>query len=586
MAQILFVVPMTEQSIRQEVNGTLLLATRLLEAGFDTRILRFCQIERHGGDYGTFIRDIVGQILDQDPRCVSFYGLWPNYHTILRIARELKARNPRLITVLGGPQASATAAATMARMDFVDYICTGEGENTVVPFFTALLREDGTTPEAIPGVYYRADGKVCACTADNPLCELDEEPFWDDRLYRELYAQPDDRLRSDTYYMPLDVGRGCPYSCTFCCTSHFWRRTYRMKSPQRILEDMKFYNEKFGIRSFLFSHDAFTIDHQLVSQVCDRILEEGLDFRWKCTTRVDCITEELVLKMKQAGARRIDVGIETGSPRMQKRIRKNLDLKKARHMIEFMLRNGLRVSMFFMHGFPEETEEDLAQTLNFLFDMMDLGVAQTPISICCFSPTTALTEQYLDELIFDPSMTILFRGFYGDEEDLQMIRENKEIFPMYYDLPRPLRRDYQHLRSIVRLYEKLRKSMRLLRQLYGRDDLRMCRDFCSCNRHLLTQNADAADRYVDEEPLTLVENMLRDFDSLTVRRILGLMRFELDLEQVRRSPGDLEIRRVYEFNYIDLTQKRPLDRYSPGSTEILLRSRSGKPELQVLRFLM
>lgn len=359
-----------------------------------------------------------------------------------------------------------------------------------------------------------------------------------------------------------------------------------MKSPQRILEDMKFYNEKFGIRSFLFSHDAFTIDHQLVSQVCDRILEEGLDFRWKCTTRVDCITEELVLKMKQAGARRIDVGIETGSPRMQKRIRKNLDLKKARHMIEFMLRNGLRVSMFFMHGFPEETEEDLAQTLNFLFDMMDLGVAQTPISICCFSPTTALTEQYLDELIFDPSMTILFRGFYGDEEDLQMIRENKEIFPMYYDLPRPLRRDYQHLRSIVRLYEKLRKSMRLLRQLYGRDDLRMCRDFCSCNRHLLTQNADAADRYVDEEPLTLVENMLRDFDSLTVRRILGLMRFELDLEQVRRSPGDLEIRRVYEFNYIDLTQKRPLDRYSPGSTEILLRSRSGKPELQVLRFLM
>lgn len=586
MAEIVFVVPTSVRTIKQEVNGTLLLATRLLQAGFDTRILRFCEVESFGGDYADFIRDITHKILAQSPRCVSFYALWPTYHTMLRIARELKALRPELQVVLGGPQATATAAVTMEHMEFVDCICTGEGENTVVPFFTALLRRGGEGLAEIPGLYYRTAGGVAFCDTENPLCDLNDQPYWDDRLYLDLYTEPDDYTRSDTYDMPLDVGRGCPYSCTFCCTSHFWRRTYRLKSPQRVVDEMRYYHEKFGIRSFKFAHDAFTINHHLVGQVCDRILEEGLDFRWNCTTRIDCITEELILKMKQAGMRRIEVGIETGSPRMQKLINKRLDLEKARRMIAFLLDNKIRVSLFFIYGLPEETEEDLAQTLSFVFEMMDRGVRNVLMSICCFTPTTAITERFYDELVYDPKMEVLFHSFYGDEADLQMIRENKSVFPVYYNLPTTIRRDYQYLRYLVNLYARFPKGLRQLRRQYGGDDLRLYRDFEEKNREVFAQGLAHVETVMEKEPLLLALNLLRDREEPWISQLRELLRFEQDLHFVFSRRENSELRKSYNFSYADLKLDRPIERYVRGQSEIWLRTRDGKANLQVLRLEM
>lgn len=586
MAEIIFVDPTSVRTLKQEVNGTLLLATQLLHAGFDTQVLRFCEIDSFGGDYAVFIRDITARILEQMPRCVSFYALWPTYHTMLRIARELKARQPEILIILGGPQATATAAATMEHMAFIDYICTGEGENTVVPFFTALLHHKGAGLDAIPGLYYRTADGVAFCDTENPMCALDDLPRWDDRLYKYLYPQLDDYTRSDFYDMPLDVGRGCPYSCTFCCTSHFWRRTYRLKSPQRIVEDMRYYHNKFGIRSFKFTHDAFTINHHLVEQVCDRILEEGLDFRWNCTTRIDCITEELILKMKQAGMRRIEVGIETGSPRMQKLINKRLDLEKARKMIAFLLENKLRVSLFFMYGLPEETEEDLALTLSFIFDMIDLGVRNIAISICCFTPTTAITEKYYDELVYDPEMTILFRNFYGDEEDMRLIRENKSVFPVYYNLPTPIRRDYQHLRYLTKLYAIFPKGMRQLRRQYGGDDLGLYRDFVRSNRDAFARGLSHVEDLLEKTPLELAQNLLRDRDDLWVPQLRALLSFEQDLRALLSSKSDGELCRTYDFSYADLKLDHPIERYIRGQSKILMRTRNGRASLQVLRLIV
>ena len=583
MAEILFIVPTEEKDIRQEINGTLLLASILLKAGFDAQVLRFGQIQSFGGEYPAFIRDMTARILEENPRCISFYGLWPSYHIMLRIAREVKALRPDILTVFGGPQASATAEATMAGMPFVDCLCTGEGEQTVVPFFTALLRQEGRGLENVPGVYFRRGGEVCRCAAENPLCALDALPHWDERLYQEGWIPKNGA--SDTFYMPLEAGRGCPYSCTFCCTSNFWRRTYRLKSPGRILEDMRRMNQRFGIHSFSFSHDAFTVDQDRVSQVCDRILEEMPEARWSCATRMDCISKDLILKMKRSGMNAIEAGVETGSPRMQKVIRKNLDLNKVREMVEFMLKSGLRVDLFFMYGFPEETEEDLRQTLDMIFEMLDRGVQGVAFSFCSFAPATAMTEKYYDRLVFEPEMRIQFRHFYGDEQDVEMIRQNKAVFPMYYDLPTPLRREYQYLRYLPDLYGRLRRSMKLLRQYYG-DDLRMYRDFETYNRQLLDQGIAAVEAVLRKAPLTLAENMLRGLEPELARRFLGLMRFEQDLNLLRRAREDQQIRRVYEFNYIDFSQKKPVADYHPGSTEILLSRTGGKLDLQVLRFLL
>ena len=567
MADVLFVVPMKDLSISAEVNGTLLLGTKLLNAGIDTDILRFCQVDSYLTDYDTFIGDIVDRIASMHPKAVSFYTLWPYYHTMLRIAQVLKARCPEIATVFGGPQSSATAQATMEAMPFLDYICTGEGEGTTVEFFADLLA--GKKPQ-VAGLWYREGGAAKFTGGEIPLSDLDELPRWDDRLYLPLYDANASELSSRYYYMPIDAGRGCPYSCTFCCTSHFWRRTYRLKSPERIVSDIRYFNDKFGVRSFWFSHDAFTTKKQLVSEVCDYILENGLDIVWKCTARIDCISEELILKMKQAGLIHIELGIETGSKRMQKLVNKNLDLDRARKMIRFLLDNGLTVGLFFMYGLPDETEEDLAQTLDLLFDLQDMGVTHTSMSFCKFNPATAITEKHFDELVLDPDIKIIDRGIFGFENELATIENHKEIFPFYYHLDTPVRRNYQYLHFFVYLYELYRQPMGQLRRLYNGDVLRFYRDFHQGNLPCFEKDIFYAQDCVNTQPIQMLENGMDRLNHPAIPQLKGMLRFVHDLKTITESEKNISLIRSYSFDYRDYQAGKPIEEYRPATSNMLL----------------
>lgn len=578
---ILFINSTTDLTLRRECNGTLLLATKLLEAGFDVDILRFGELKTHGGDYETFIGDITEKILERKPRCVSLYCLWPNYHIMLRIGKEVKARSPETILILGGPQCSGTAQQTMEAMPFVDYISIGEGENLVVPMFSALLRGEGSIAD-IPGAYYRENGGIAHNDTMLPLCDLNTLPRWDDRL---ILPQTDPDLHKSFYYMPIDAGRGCPYSCTFCCTSYFWRRTYRLKSPERILEDIKYHYEKYGIRGFWFSHDAFTVNQKLVSEVCDRIIEEGLKITWRCTARVDCITEELILKMKQAGMEQIELGVETGSKRMQKLINKHLNLDKAKKMVQFILDQGIRVALFFMYGFPEETEEDVNETLELVMDMLDMGVAYTTMSFCQFSPNTQLTEQYFDQLVYDPSVRIHYHGVYGYRQEEGVIRENKALFPFYYHLNTPLRNEYQYLHFLVKMYRNCPNTIRYVRQLYQGDNLRFYRDFYRYNAHLLDGDIDEAERNLETRTLEMVLNLTKHQDVPYIKQLEGLLKYSFCVYTVSRSKEDTSVTETYDFNYVDLTLQRNPEEYSKGKTEIVVEKVDGKLNTNVLNII-
>lgn len=576
---ILFINPTEELAMRKEVNGTLLLATELLNAGFEVDILRFEQVEGFGGPYLTFIENMVNAIAERKPKCVSFYSLWPDYHIMLRLAKELKQRDSGIVTVFGGPQASCTAQTTLETMPFVDYINTGEGENTVVPLFSGILRGEGDLNE-IPGLHYRKDGKLFHNNQLIPLCDLDKLPYWDDRL---LPPEDPEILKNQYYFMPIDIGRGCPYSCSFCCTSYFWRRVYRMKSTDEIIADIKYYKEKYGIRSFWFTHDAFTVNRKLVTEICDRILEEKLDIVWRCSARLDCISEELILKMKQAGLVRISFGVETGSPRMQKLINKHLDLKKAKSLVDFLLKEQLWVGLYFMYGFPQETEEDLNQTLEMAFSMIDAGVQAVSLFYCKFCPNTGLTEEYGDQLVFDEQARMNLRGIYGYEEEKELLRSSRELFPFYFHLHTPVRDQYQYLAYLEKLYFTGPRQLRQLRSLYGGDNLRFYREFYDANRQWFEGDLDLLEEKLATDPLELVLNLVERLDFAKKVQLGDLLKLAYRTKQLSAAKEDAQLRDTYRFNYVDLSLKKPIEEYGPGKTDILLQKVNGKFELKVLQ---
>lgn len=568
MVEILFVNATKEVSINKEVNGTLLLGTRLLQADFDVKVLRFGEIEGYHQDYHTFIDRITARILEMDPKCVSFYSLWPYFHIVVRIAINLKQARPDIIVVMGGPQPSATAPHIMEAMPFVDYVCTGEGEDTVVPFFDSILRKDCEGLDQIPGLYYRKDGVVTYTNIEVPLCDLNALPQWDDRLYMYRYTEPEPNLSSENYFFNLDVGRGCPYNCSFCSCSYFWKRTYRLKTPERIVEDIRYHYDKFGIRSFGFSHDAFTTNAKLVNQVCDQFIEQKLNITWNCSARIDCIDEALILKMKEAGLTQIELGIEVGSKRMQKLTHKNLNLERAKKMVDFVMAQGIRIGLFFMCGFPEETMEDLTATLDLMYELVDKGINHVGMSYLRFNPNTELAEKYFDQLYYDPTIKFMGRGIYGFDEELEMIKANKAIFPFYYHLETPLRREVQYMTLLVTIYEKLPNSIKYLRRLYNGDNMQFYRDFIACNKELFDGTITEICRKTNFYPLELLFNMLDQFDVPYKTQLKGLMQYDWDFEQIRHKEPGTVMQNLYSFDYSDLLEKLPIEEYSQRSSFI------------------
>lgn len=579
MTDVLFITSSHVAAMKHEVNGTMLLATKLLEAGFSVEILRFCQVDSFGRDYPAFIGDITRKILSKEPRCVSFYTLWPYYHIMLAIARELKKEKPEIRVVFGGPQASATAKATMNAMKAVDYICTGEGENTVVPFFRAVLGGDEAALTAVPGLYYRSGGEVVFNDAPVPLSDLDTLPRWNEQLLLDL---PEPRRTSSKYFMPIDAGRGCPFSCTFCSSSRFWHRTYRMKSPERIMSDILYYRERFGISSFAFSHDAFTTNQKLVTKICDRIIEEKLDIKWKCTARINCVSEELILKMMAAGMTHIEFGIETGSVRMQKLTNKKLDLARVKRIVEFLLKNKIHVALFFMYGFPEEQEEDLNDTLELALSLADMGVPIISMSFCNFNPNTQITRQYFEELVLDPDIKVPSRGVFGYGEELQVIKDNKDIFPFFYHLNTPVRNAYQYLNLFNQWYKQFPKTAQYLRKVYRGDNLRFYRDFYTNNSGCFERSIDEAVSHVLKNGYEILVNTVKDLDTSYMEQLKELMRFEYDLGRVRQSAQDMTVSEEYGFSYLDYQRGRPIEQYSRSTSRLLLQKENGKMKMRLL----
>ena len=575
---ILFVNAQEGLSLKKEVNGTLLLATKLLQADFQVDVLRFGQIPALNQDFESFIGQITKRILDIAPRCLSLYTLALDFHIMLRIACEVKAARPETILVMGGPQTSGTGEEILRCMPYIDYVCTGEGENTVVPFFTAVLR-DGAALDTIPGLCYRKDGKVVANHIDIPLCDLETLPQWDTRLLPE-YSGED--MQSANYLMPIDAGRGCPYNCSFCCTSYFWRRMYRLKSPERIVADIRYYYDNFGIRSFYFSHDAFTINQKLVSQVCDGILSSGMQIHWRCTARVDCLTEELILKMKSAGLNQIELGVESGSAKIQKLIHKNLNLEKAQKTIAFLLEQGIKVTTFFMYGLPQETEQDLNETLELIFTLVDMGIHGVSMSYCMFTPTTELTQQYFDQLVMDPKIKVITEGTFGFREELDVIRENKSLFPFFYHLPTPQREKFQYLDFFVDLYYRFPETVQELRKCYKGDNLRFYCDMIRNNPEIFSDSIENIEKNVREKALQILLNTASDLDVEYAAQLKSMLTFSYDVREVGRMGNGGMILKNYDFYYPDFKQHLPMAEFGKGQSQILIRNVGGHLQIKPL----
>jgi len=357
------------------------------------------------------------------------YGLssiCSSYPLTLRLAQELRRRNPHARIILGGPQASVVDVATMRAFPCIDIIVRGEADDT----FPALLHLlDNQLPEweKLPGITFRRGNEVIR----NPNAPVVENL---DRLPLPAFDL-DLRIR-DRGGVHLEIGRGCPFACTFCSTNDFFRRNFRLKSPATMVRDIVSLQKRYGLNYFSLVHDMYTIDRKKVVAFCEAILASGEKFTWGCSARTDCIDDELLQLMASAGCTGIFFGIETGSQRLQDVIKKKLDLGEARQRIECADRNGIQTTVALIAGFPEETRNDLRDTIHFFIDTLRYDHAEPQCSLLAPLAATPVYDQHKAHLNFDQIYSDMsHQSWQQDPVEIEMIKAHEEIFPNFYAIP-------------------------------------------------------------------------------------------------------------------------------------------------------
>jgi radical SAM superfamily enzyme YgiQ (UPF0313 family) len=361
-------------------------------------------------------REMAAAILRQSPDVVGLTALGCNFIAVVKVASYLKAIAPELPILLGGPHASVLHRAIMERFTQFDVLVRNEAEFALPKVLAALHNR---ALDLVPGISFRRDGKVCATEGAPIISDLDALPFpaYDRYPIRELGLR----------MMRVEAGRGCPFECTFCSTATFFGRQYRLKSPGRLCGELDFLRDRYGITDFALQHDLFTVNKTKVRAFCEEVRDRG--YTWTCSARADCVDNQLLDQMKLAGCRAIYYGIEAGSRRMQKVIKKHLDLSLVLPILDKTHSLGIEATLSFITGYPQEEQADQDETLDFIGVCMERDRAPLNVQLHLLTPEpgTQLLEDFRKDLDYDGHISD-FNFPPVEDDDPAIMKANAEVF--------------------------------------------------------------------------------------------------------------------------------------------------------------
>lgn len=308
----------------------------------------------------------------------------------LQIAKWIKKHSPGTLVVFGGPHPTVLPKEVLKNPN-VDVVCIGEAEQT----FLNLVKNLNNLKK-VKGIAYKEHGDIIFNDPQMPIENLDSLPFpaldlIDMEKYFKIWFQLDS-VSINLKGLGMISSRGCPFNCSYCQPTLFklFGKKLRKRSPKNIVKEIIHWKQKYNINALLFTDDTFTLDKKWVYNVCDEIIAEDLNIIWDCNTRANLVDEQMFKHMREAGLRKVSMGIESGSQRVLDQIyQKQIKIEDVIKSTNFLNRIGIKIQGHFMLGAPTETEEEINKTISF--------AKQLKIDEATFSITTPLPCTYLYE---------------------------------------------------------------------------------------------------------------------------------------------------------------------------------------------
>jgi magnesium-protoporphyrin IX monomethyl ester (oxidative) cyclase len=305
------------------------------------------------------------------------------YHNAVKFAELVKKCDKKAITVLGGAHPSALPEDTL-KNPYIDFIVVGESEDSFVKLVDAL--KEGKDVKLIAGIGYKNNDKIIINKKMGYKKNIDELPFPARHLFlMEKYFRYGKEHAFYSKNHPsttLITSRGCPGKCVYCSIHSVFGSVWRARSPSNVEKELEYLKERYHIKEVHFEDDNLTLDKDRMMLICDKMIRNNLKLSWTTPNGVSIkhLDEELIKKMKEAGCYRMFIGVESGNQRvLNEVIKKNLLLTKVEEIIRLLKKYKLKITGFFVIGFPGESKECIEDTIKFVtkhdFDAISLSIA-------------------------------------------------------------------------------------------------------------------------------------------------------------------------------------------------------------------
>ena len=291
--------------------GILYISSYLKENGYDNMV-----IERNilNGPYSfeNARACLMSKIKELNPKIVAFSAMSPEALKVVQIAQEIKEICPGVISVIGGPHASARPVDFL---DVFDIAVLGEGEETFLEIVRAIDKNESY--KDIAGIAYKENGELVKTKTRELIADISTLPIPSyDKIPTEVYTKLDDKIIRG---FPVKVAkiftsRGCPYGCTYCDTPRAFGRSVRYRNKESIEREVDYLIKNYQIEAIYFLDDTLSISRKHVELICEIMKERGL--LWGCQARVNNVDEPLIKKMAESGCIQIEFGVESGSQRI------------------------------------------------------------------------------------------------------------------------------------------------------------------------------------------------------------------------------------------------------------------------------
>ncbi|MBC7927813.1 MAG: hopanoid biosynthesis associated radical SAM protein HpnJ [Bryobacteraceae bacterium] len=295
--------------------------------------------------------------MGKDFELLVLFTSTPGFTVDVKIAQMMKDVNPKLKVAFVGPPVTVEPDKALAE-SAIDFIVRREFDHQIVAY------ANGTPLEELPGVSFRKDGKIVHNPEGGFIENLDELPWVTKTYKRDLDFRRYNVPFLLNPFISLYTSRGCPAMCTFC----LWPQTHsghrwRLRSAEDIAAECKYALENFpGLKEIFFDDDTFNYQKKRTIALCEKL--KPLNFTWSCTSRVT--TDYDTLKaMRDAGARLLIVGYESGDPEILKNIKKGATIDMAQRFTDNCHKLGLTIHGDFIVGLPGESRESIRKTIDF-----------------------------------------------------------------------------------------------------------------------------------------------------------------------------------------------------------------------------